>query len=199
MAGIKAPILDILTKLSAISVPNAESTTALLYARIWNNQLKDIKTGGIPVFPRPAAFVEIINPATYEIIGLGFRSADLGIRIHLIHDFTNGEGTFEQDLPVFDLRDKIISNGIGLSGLCPTACGPLNCIREEQEYDHDNIYHYIMDFVTNFTDSKGSAYDPDAGKYIDTANPDLDADVVLGGVVEPVEETQEFILPANRQ
>ena len=183
MSGIKQPITDVLTMLTAIQVNNAEGGTGNLYARIWNNQLRDIeneKGSKIPIFPRPAAFLEIVSPAQFETIGIGFRSADLGFKIHLIGEFYNNDGTFEQDLAIFDLRDQILAHyqnpvSPGLSGYCPTCCGPLNCINESQDYDHENLYHYVLDFVCNFTDTKGSAFDDNAGQFYDDANPDMDS------------------------
>ena len=196
MAGIKQPILDILTQLSTIMVVNTDLQTVPIYARIWNNQLRDARDGKGYTWPRPAIFVEIINPVNFEIIGLGFRSADLGIRLHLIHDFTNQDGTYEQDLPIFDLRDQIL---VAMSQFLPTACGPMNCISEEQEYDHDNLYHYIFNFVCNFIDSKGSPMDPAAGKYDETANPLMDATVIrVDSNPIPIDSNPEFIIPPKQ-
>lgn len=194
MAGIKSVIQDILTRLSTIQVVNQDGQTVNLYSRVWNNHLQKTREAKSYDWPRPAAFVEILT--NFEVIGLGFRSADLGIKIHLIHEFYNNDGTFEQDLGIFDLRDKILSAKIGLSQYCPTACGTMNCISEEQEFDHDNLYHYVLNFICNFTDSKGSRYDSETGFFIDTANPNLDARAIKGGVpAAPGVETSEFIIP----
>ena len=195
MAGIKQPLIDILTRLSTIQVVNQDDQTVGLYARIWNNQLKELKEGKSYEWPRPAAFVEVVSPAVYEQLGGGFRTSDLGIKIHLIHDFYNLDGTFEQDLTIFDLRDTLLMTNAGLSQYCPTACGPLNCVHEEQDYEHDNLYHYICEFVCNFIDSKGSKYDPTEANYFDTADPNLDSTVVLGGIPTPaVDPDPEFII-----
>lgn len=195
MSGIKQPIQDVLAKLASIQVTNNDLQTVGLYSRIWNNQLADIRDGKIYEWPRPAAFVEVISPVTFEVIGLGFRSADVGFRIHLIHEFYNQDGTFEQDLAIFDLRDTVLLN---LSQYCPTACGPLNCMNETQDYNHDNLYHYTLDFVANFTDSKGSMFDPALGKYDETANPNLDQSTVNGGIPAPtVDPNPEFIIPTQ--
>jgi len=196
MSGIKAPIIDIINQLSAISVTNQDGQSVGLFARIWNNQLRDIKEGRSYEWPRPAAFVEVISPAAFEIIGLGIRAADLGIRIHLIHDYYNMDGTMEQDLVIFDLRDQLIA---AMSQYCPTACGPLNCTHEEQDYDHDNLYHYICEFVCNFIDSKGSGYDPAANNFDDTPNPNLDMQPVEGGVPAPTADPdpEYLIIPQN--
>ena len=192
MSGIKAPIIDVLNLLSTITVINTDNQNVNLFARIWNNQLRDIKDGKSYEWPRPAAFVEVISPATFETIGLGFRSADLGIRIHLVHEYFNMDGSMEQDLAIFDLRDKVIAS---LSQYCPTACGPLNCTNEEQDYDHDNLYHYVCEFVCNFIDSKGSSHDPDLNNFDETANPDLDMQPVPGGVpATTTDQNQEFLI-----
>lgn len=169
MSGLKQPIQDILTKMQTLDVRNGDGNTVKLVARMWNNQLRMDQEGKMQVFAKPAGFLEVVSPATYEIIGQGFRSSDISFRVHLITDNLNTEGYFEQDLTVFDLRDKVI--GL-LSGYKPTGCGELNSISEQQDYDHNNLYHYIIDFVCNFTDTKGSKLDadkPDA--YVESGTP----------------------------
>jgi hypothetical protein len=201
MSGIKQPIQDILAKLSTIQVANQDHQTVNLYSRVWNNQVANIKDGKSYEWPRPAAFVEVVSPARFEILGMGLRSADLGIRVHLVHDNYNNESAgFDQDLAIFDLRDIILGNfdnpvNPGLSNYCPTACGPLVCVGEDQDYDHDNLYHYILEFVCNFIDSKGSPYDPNTGKYFDTPNPDLEMTVEKDGIPTKPSEEITFIIP----
>jgi hypothetical protein len=168
MAGIKAALQDILTKLATIQVTNGDGNTINLYARIWNNQIEAERAGDSYVYPKPAAFVETLSPVTFQEIGQNFRSADLGINIHLVHEFYNQDGTFEQDLLVFDIRDKIVA---ALSQFKPTGCGQLVSTGEQQDYDHDNIYHYVISFVCNFIDSTGSPYDIGRGDYIEKAAP----------------------------
>ena len=202
MAGIKQPLQDILAQLAAIQVTNMDNQVGNLYSRVWNNQLQYMDDGSGDVFPRPAAFVEVVSPAQYEAIGLGFRSADLGFRIHLIHDFYNQDGTMEQDLGIFDLRDMILANhnnpvNPGLSLFCPTACGAMVCVSETQDYSHKNIYHYILDFVCNFTDSKGSGYDTNAGQFDDTPNANMDTEITatIGESAANIPDTTYFIIP----
>lgn len=167
MAGIKQPLLDIMARLSTHIVPNKDGGTMPLYVRIWNSQIEHAQQGEIQQYPRPAAFVEVIADVTYEQIGVGFQSADLGINIHIEHEYYDAtDGTFEQDLPVLDLRDDIKAL---MSLYEPTACGPMVQTTEAQDFDHSNIYHLIIGFVCNFTDSKGSKYDPDSGKLAPVA------------------------------
>ncbi len=153
MATIKQPVQDILTLLGNMQVVNADGNTVVLYTRVWNNQYKLEQDGKLYSYAKPAAFVEVVNQAAYSVLGQGYRSADIIFRIHLIHEYYNIDGTLEQDLAIFDLRDAVIAL---LHLHCPTGCGPLNAVKEQQEYDHTNIYHYTIDFVCNFTDTGGS-------------------------------------------
>jgi hypothetical protein len=176
MAGIKEPIQSLLTKLATINVTTPDGIVKSLYARVWNNQLRMMIDGQSYSFQRPACFVEVINSVNYEILGQGLRAADLGFRLHLIHDFYNLDGTLEQDLSIFDLRDNLL---LALRKFTPTSCGPINCIREEQDYEHENIYHYVLDYVCCFIDTKQSDYDTSSPLLIESApNPDIDLEQV---------------------
>lgn len=168
MSGIKAPLLDILNKLATVDVLNGDGQAVKLYSRVWNNQLTSERDAKIYDYPKPAAFVEFITPVTFTEMGGNFGNADIGVNIHLIHEYYNADGTFEQDLQVFDLRDKIVAL---LSQFKPTACGLMVRVNEQQDFDHDNLYHYIVGFAVNFVDSLSSPYDPNAGKFIDSTVP----------------------------
>lgn len=182
MSGIKAPILSLLTKLRSIPVINGDGGTVEPYVRIWNNQVAYELDGTGNVYPKPAFFVEVLNSPVYQDIGQNFRSADLSFKIHIAHDYLDaGDGTFEQDLPVFDLRDSIIAN---ITGFRPTGCGALTSVSETQDFEHRNVYHFIVDFICNFTDSIGSKYDANHPQaYIESEPPtdlELDASLAIG-------------------
>lgn len=160
MAGIRQPIQDILTLLQTISSRNNNGQVVPLRARIWNNQVRRDQHGESYAFEKPAVFLEVINGVKYEQMGQGYQNADIGWRVHLIHEFYDAaDGTMDQDLPVFDIRDQIIT---ALSFYEATGCGPLEKTSEDQDFDHTNIYHFTIDFVCNFIDSKGSKWDQGA-------------------------------------
>lgn len=182
MAGILSPIQALLTLLKTIPVPGGDGEVITPTVRVWNNQvqyMRDPNGAKVESFPLPAFFPQITPDAVFEDIGQGYRGADLGIKIHIVHEYVDGgDGNFEQDLLIFGLRDLVIGY---LTDVKLPGCGPLNSIGEGQEFDHDNVYHYTVDFVCNFTDSKGSRYDsskPDA--FIQSGAPvTLDAAVTL--------------------
>lgn len=159
MAGIKAPILDIMNRLQSLGV--------FAHIRIWNSQIDYERDGKIYDFPKPAAFVEVVSDPLFEQLGGGFQSADLAFRIHICdEEYDAGQGTFEQNVSVFDLRDAVC-RPTGLSLYQPVGMGPLTKITEAQDYEHDNLYHYTVDFMASFIDSTGSPYDPENGQIID--------------------------------
>ncbi len=158
MQGIVDPLNGILARLAAMDTVNKDGAATKLYTRVWNNQIRYEEDGQLYNFPKPAAFVEIASPVQFQVLGQGFRSADLAIRVHLSTEEYNSEGNFEQDLAVFALRDKVIG---WLTNIVLQGCSPLVSIGESQDFEHRNTYHYIVDFVCNFTDTKGSRLDED--------------------------------------
>lgn len=173
MAGIKQFFQSILTELSTIQVTNQDGQTVNLYARIWNNQVERERAGETYLYPKPAAFVEIQAPVIFEEVGKNMRSATINLAIHLVHEFYNEDGTFEQDLPIYDLRDQVVA---ALSQFKPTGSGQLVSTGEIPDYDHDNLVQYVINYTCDFTDSKGSPYDEGRGVYI-TKQPPTDVDI----------------------
>lgn len=174
MARLKDPILDLLNNLSAIQVTNKDGSTVDLYARVWNNQIRYEEEGKLYDFPKPACFVEIVSPVQFQVIGQGYRSADLAFRLHLCQEDYNTEGTFEQDITIFDLRDLVIE---AITGRKLSGCGPLDSTGEGLDYEHTNIYHYIVDFVANFTDVTGSRLNPDMWDAYQQTTPPTDLEI----------------------
>jgi len=169
MAGIKQAIQDVMTQLATIQVTNLDNQATGLYVRIFNNQPKKKEQGKTEAYALPAAFVEVIKPSSYQQLLNQAASSDLVFTIHLEHwQADAGDGTMEQDLGIFDLRDAVIASLVGFK---PTGCGHLMLTGEGQDYDHDNIYLYIVEFTTNFTDTKGSPYDEGRNVYINSTPP----------------------------
>jgi hypothetical protein len=89
----------------------------------------------------------------WEALSQGFSTADIGVKFHLVHEYYDDQaGNFEQDLVIFELRDSIIA---AFNLYMPPGCGSLMKINEVQDFDHDNVYHYIVEFVCSFVDDKG--------------------------------------------
>lgn len=154
--GLLAPLTDIMAQLSAIQVVNRDQQTVGLYTRVWNKQIdreQDATNSLGYDFPKPACFVEIISPVQYQTLLGGYANADMGIKLHLCHEYLNQDGTLEQDLEIYGLRDQIVA---ALTLFKPSGCGAMTLVNDNFDYDHRNIYHYMIDFVCNKTDNVGA-------------------------------------------
>lgn len=155
MSGISQPIQSLLTKLRTLQVLNQDNQTVNLYAAIYNNQRNRIKEGKSLALPLPAAFVEVIQPESYNELGNAVYESDLVFKIHLEHWFIDAQdGTYDQDFPIFDLRDNIITL---LTNFRPTSCGNMFLSSISQDFEHDDVYVMGMYFTCGFIDDRGTA------------------------------------------
>lgn len=158
MASIVDPIKDLLTLLTTIPVKNGDGNIVPLYTRVWNTQLQYEIAGQTYNGPKPAAFIEVPNGLAYNQLGGGVQSVDLTFRVHIIHEqFDAQDGTMEQDLNVFTLRNTVMRL------LCAsrlTNCGPTTHKSDTQDFTHTNLYHFVSDYVCHFIDTTASPYDP---------------------------------------
>jgi hypothetical protein len=154
MAGIKTVLTELMTKLATLTVTNGSNQSVPLYTRIWNNQFRLLAEGDTYNFPFPCAFVEILRDHDGDsTLGQGIAGYDVRFRIHLGMDFYDaGDGTMEQNLNIFDLKDQVIAL---LQFYEMSQCGGLQCINEGQDYNHTNLYHYTVDFVCHFIEGAG--------------------------------------------
>lgn len=147
MASIKQPILDVMNRIR-------NELPAFKTIRIWNNQPKAEKDGQYVAYPKPACFVQVMTGAEWAALQGGNTASDLVMLFHIIHEYYDAaDGTFEQDLPVFDLRDSVLAK---FTLFKPSGCGPFSLVMDTQDEDHDNIYEYIVGFATHFIDTAGA-------------------------------------------
>lgn len=164
MAAIKQPLQDIMARL--VSLQTVEGAPLFQYVRKFNDQFKLLKEGGnIEAIPLPAALVKMVEPISWNQMGGGLKQADITWEIHIgMEQLDAGDGTMEQNLDIFDqFRDLVEA---GLTGFVAIASTPLFCIGESPDYEHTNLYFYILSFKCGYIDSKGSPYDQAAGKFI---------------------------------
>lgn len=151
--ALKETIQAILTHLATIDVVTADGITVPLYARVWNNQVDYIRSGQLQVFQTPAVYVEFVMGEGGNI-GQNYNGNEVVLRFHLVHNHYNTEGSFEQDLLIFDLRDLVCAL---LNRYKCIHLSPLQKLTEQQDFSHDNIYHYIIDYSTHFVDDLDDA------------------------------------------
>lgn len=165
---MKAFFLALFTQLSTI--------TDIQYIRMWNNQLEWMDDGKMYLFPIPAIFIEFHSTKIEQLVGGSQYFNPLIFKIHILHwQLDAADGTFEQNLDVYDLKDKVFAclqkfqpNDVVVNPQL-TGLEVGQCIRtaEYQDYKHAGVYHYIMEFATTLTDTisdepvNGSLWIPD--------------------------------------
>lgn len=178
---IKIAIQSVLTQLAGIAYVwpvrdrNAVADMPLpnnlfQWNEIWNNQVRQWKEGkGFPN-TKPCVFVEAILGRSMKM-GLGVTLfPDCIFRVHIVDwQVDAGNGDVGQNTEIFAWRDLVKSS---LQIFFPRYCGALTQASEQEDTEHTDIYHYVMDFKCAFTDKKGGPLDPDQTAIIGVDPPD---------------------------
>lgn len=127
------------------------------FVQMYNSQFADMdrdeRGASIYSFPLPAAFIEFEDDLQYLQLGNGVQLIDpLFIKIHIAHEYYDAQdGTMEQNLEIFNLRQKVY---MALQKFEPNGAVAFMRINETQDKHHTNLYHYIQTYQTNFIDSE---------------------------------------------
>jgi hypothetical protein len=136
---------------------------------VWNNQVRKMLDGSGVFYESPSCFLEM-RPEKSMQMADNITVTDVCWKIHIVHGQLDAgdDENMDQNLMVFQLRDLVKSEFVGFE---PESCSTMFCEDEEQDYDHGNIYHYILSFKSCLKDTKGSMYDPDQTRFIYSTPP----------------------------
>lgn len=141
--GINNAILDI----------KAQLQTAIGFCRIFNNQFRYMEEGTVESFPFPCTFIEVQMPQEHSQLSSGVTESDVTFKIHIGQvEYDAQDGTLEENKSIFALRDQVVKL---LTYFEPSGCSRLMKIREEQDFEHTNVYHYQIHFQCSFIDTTG--------------------------------------------
>jgi hypothetical protein len=130
--------------------------SAIQFIQLWNNQLESLKASDTEAnimysFSLPALFIEFLNLETEQLGNGNQVYADLIVRIHILHRLEDaGDGTLEQNLAVLALRDAV---QLALQNFRPAGASEFIRQKQEMDYNHNNVYHYTMDYGCTFVDT----------------------------------------------
>lgn len=163
------------------------AATSVQHVRLWNNQVNLIDNNEQIPFPFPAVFIDF---PTIEWIdrGKGTQGSRLLVRLHLIYEsFHTSEN--EEDLAVFDFREEVY---LAVQDYKPSFSGKLMRLQEETDTQHTNMYHWIMDFETEYSDN--TAQFPRGGVDATVSTLVITKDVVIdSNTVDGVRTDKEII------
>jgi len=144
---MKQFILDLRAKLTSINVVTADGITTPLYTILWNNQIEYLRQGLTLALPNLCAFIEIIVDSSNSIGGRSYNlENDLTINIHLMHTHYSTESMQDENLLVYDFRKLVIDALYDFKANNMVAT--FDKVGETMDFDHDNIYHYILSYKT---------------------------------------------------
>lgn len=152
MPSLKQLYIDVRTKILSLQ---KDGQPLVAFCQAWNDQLNRLRDPQSDQysFPFPAVFIEMSSPYTTSQLGNGAQMVSVTVRLHIIHEFYNNivtdDGIMEQDLEVFDLRDGLY---YGLNKFEPDGAGAFQRVSETQDFAHDNLYHFIQDYITEYID-----------------------------------------------
>ena len=126
------------------------------FIQMWNNQLASLKAADTEAnimysFSLPALFIEFLNLETEQLGNGNQIYPNLTVRIHILHRLEDAaDGTMEQNLAVLDLRDAV---QLALQNFRPTGASEFIRQKQEPDYSHNNVYHYIIDYGCTYIDN----------------------------------------------
>jgi len=142
--GLKTFYNDINTSIKEIVDDN--DIQLFKYVGIWNNQLQSLRVDNNWIsITYPAVFIEI-NIRDIEQQGMRNQIWNCEVNFHVVDDFYNGEN-MEENTRIFEFNDKLWEH---------IQCRkyPMSSILvgsgQNQEFDHDNLYHYVQSFECNY-------------------------------------------------
>jgi hypothetical protein len=178
---IKQAQIDMQTALAAVT--DSQGNIIFQLVSNWNNQLQRIQNAQGPAVPTPSAFLEIIPGEACTIGMLVSLYPEFCFRVHILHMQLDAgdELLVEEDFDVFDIRDAVV---VSLTGIKPKNCSNIFSGKENLDTSHGNIYHYTIDFLCSFTDTKGSKLDPNSTAFI-IRNPPIELDLFIDQAPAP--------------
>ena len=148
--------------------------------RLFNNQFErsNNENGDEQAFAYPCCFIEFFNDAPMISQGAGAKRLDVEVRLHI------GFESYElEDLDIFNLVEKI---QIALDGYSTTSFTPLTYLAQRNDYNHNNIYIYQLEYACIYEDDssyiKNNTVTSNAPHTLNlTVDLDIDNDIIRTG------------------
>lgn len=163
-----------------------EQNTSAQHVRLWNNQINLSEKGEQIPFLFPAVFIDFPS-ILWTQIGQGRQNAQLTTRVYCVYEsFATDEN--EEDLTVFDFFNDVY---LAVQDFKPTQSGKLQRISEQTDIVHTNIYVWVMDFLSTYTNVNATF--PRAGITTTIGNLDLETKLVIDpNTVDGIRTAKDF-------
>ena len=153
--GLSDALLDIVEIIKTIVPLDSNGKPTFKRIDIWNQQLKYEKDNNSGyTFPTPAVFVEM-KPTNSMLIGMGVNLIDYDIILHIVDTLYNSGSHLDRNIKVFALRNAA---KVRFQLYQPKMMGRLFFIKDQQDFTHNNVYHYVITFRGALLDTWGNSF-----------------------------------------
>lgn len=147
---------ELLSALKTLLVTILNNDSQPCWIAMWNNQVEKLKQTdeeGNPLYPinLPGIFLEIEAPTDIQQLGNGVQLYDFRFNLHIVDnqaDAGDEEGV-DQNMAIFDIKKSVFTL---LQGQWVDKFGQFVRVSEIQDYEHNNVYHFIQSYTSNYTD-----------------------------------------------
>lgn len=150
--GISLLFKEIKSRILALLDENGDQV--FKFVHVWNNQIIERNDPNRQFsYPKPAVFVEIATPTLIGTLLGGYQQYDdVRVRLHIVHEQldANGNGFMDENFNIFDLAQLLYGQ---MNKFEPSGAVRMVRIAEENDYDHDNLYHFVQEYATNLIDT----------------------------------------------
>lgn len=155
-------------------IARAKVIEGVQYADVFNDQIQRNEDGLTFDFLKPAILFEIDTPNQgVQTLGRYNQTIlDLVFRLYIVYEQLDaGFGDMDRNLDVYYLRDAV---KVAFTNYKPIELAGLwQYYQEYQDYAHNNIYVYRIEFKGTLIDTKGSKLDPDYTGFITKETPNI--------------------------
>lgn len=141
-------------KTQVLTVLDINGNVLIQHVGKWNDQVQNLRAPEKDVteyaYNLPAVFLEFKDKVKNPIGNNVLIYDPLDICLHIVHDQLDAGGEdMENNTDILAIKEAL---NFAFQLFRPTNTSNLTCIEEEEDYNHDNIYHYTLTYRCTFTD-----------------------------------------------
>jgi len=116
---------------------------------VWNDNVNRILAGKSKSYWMPSVWVEMQLGKEINLGGK-LNGYDITFIFHIVHmELDALDGTYDQNFNIFTYRDLIHKKFLSYT---PVQCGAMRYAGEQQNYNHNNYYEYIIKYQSHYID-----------------------------------------------
>lgn len=131
-------------------ITQLKETNKFNWYSVWNNQIERMINSESYAIMNPSVYVELETQDQHQLLE-NYQGYDINVNIHIVaEELDAGDGNIDEFISVYTLRDEVVKK---LNFFRINQGGFLTKISEIQDYNHSNLYHYIITYRAHYIDN----------------------------------------------